>query len=1295
MKPFMRRILVCVVPVLLSALIVGMATHQYLNGQGGFKLGVDLVGGTILIYEIDQDKQLQGKEVSGDELAAALKRRIDPTDLYNVIIRPLSNTRVEIILPTGGAHQAAIEEQQWQELLQKVQAEWPELQGVDFEVSAGQSPLLAQRTQQELEKTFWKELLAEVAKKWPDQLKDAKLEAAPGRESALTEELKKAGVPTETDEVKQFLSKAYKKYQDQVDSASRRPLQDADGQVKSSFQNKKKNLDQLKGEEVVAEFIEVHTRMGGKRRFITGERVDEIKNLIKQVGSLEFRILANARDDQAAIEAARTYFTSLTDPRVPEEKKKERRTDLENNASRGLPPPRPQADDGSSVFHWKNEHGEGDATYSWIELGKQERYALGLDNAAENPSPERQRKLQEQRAVGRWQEVAKAREEGRPIILPGFGETLLYSRRCTNYKLPPNEQAQKRFEYFILARDPEPDKKVTGKYLTSAREDIDKQLRPAVHFSFNNQGGALFYELTSQNRPTGRDEAGFFRHLAIILDDFIVSAPRLNEAIRTDGQISGSFTRHEVDQLVRILRSGALPATLKPLPVSENTIGPTLGADTIYNGTVSVFLAFGAVLIFMLAYYRFAGLVACVALFANLLLTIAFMVLVNATFTLPGLAGLVLMLAMAVDANVLIYERLREERDRGASLALAIRNGYDRAFPTIIDTHLTSIFTAIVLYAVGNDQLKGFGISLTVGLIISLFTSLYMTRLMFDLWQAKGWLHKLSMARLLSNPNIDFMRVRKYWFTATVLLSLFGVSVFLVRGQQGLNIDFTGGTAYTGVLRDPMDLARLRKLLSEHNQQVALGGVEVKETSTDDSGLDYTITYLDAKGQKEKEQPIKLPNPPLPVRTSTPEERAAKVKQRASELPDWSVEQIFTSREADQGDNSSYFTVRTSEKAPELVQAIIDRLLRDETGKPLLRQIRMKGTRDGEGAKDEFEVKGRTATLKFVDAHGNPTPASPGQVKMLLEREAELFGVKLTKVSFDVIGKGKGIDGRFTTMELQVSGTGAETDKLTPEKLQAILERTKEEFARRPQPERLENFDSALAADTQARALYAILASWGAILLYLWFRFGSWTFGMAAVLCLIHDLIFTLGIIAFCHYLVAGVPWLASLLMLQDFKIDLPAVAALLTLVGYSVNDTIVVFDRIREVRGKNPELTEQMINDSVNQTLSRTLLTSFITWLTVIVLYIRGGDGVHLFAFVMVVGVVIGTYSSIYVASPLLLIFGEGRQRQAVGERAPEPEAAPESEEEEEEEESAATAERITTQPTSKDPDERTQEKE
>jgi SecD/SecF fusion protein len=188
--------------------------------------------------------------------------------------------------------------------------------------------------------------------------------------------------------------------------------------------------------------------------------------------------------------------------------------------------------------------------------------------------------------------------------------------------------------------------------------------------------------------------------------------------------------------------------------------------------------------------------------------------------------------------------------------------------------------------------------------------------------------------------------------------------------------------------------------------------------------------------------------------------------------------------------------------------------------------------------------------------------------------------------------------------------------------------------------------------------MWAIVASWMAILLYLWFRFGNWTFGAAAVICLVHDLCFTLGAIAICHYLHDTM--FGTFFGLQDFKIDFVAIAALLTLVGYSVNDTIVVFDRIREVRGKNPLLTAQMINDSVNQTLSRTILAAATVFLVVVMLYFFGGDGIHLFAYVMVLGVLVGTYSSIYVASPLLLIFGEGQPVRRPTQTSALPQAAP-----------------------------------
>ncbi len=684
------------------------------------------------------------------------------------------------------------------------------------------------------------------------------------------------------------------------------------------------------------------------------------------------------------------------------------------------------------------------------------------------------------------------------------------------------------------------------------------------------------------------------------------------------------------------------------------------------------------------------------------------------------------MIGMAVDANVLIYERLREERERGASLALAIRNGYDRAFPTIIDTHLTSIFTAIVLYVVGNDQLKGFGISLTVGLIISLFTSLVMTRTMFDIWQGNNWLHKLYFMQLFKRPNINFMRIRHLMFALTGGLTIAGAVLFIFHlFHGGLNIDFVGGTAYAGQLVHPVGLTELRDRIQHPLTPQAMQELHV-----------------------------------------------------ASDLPDYSIEQVFVNDPAlTEGDKSALFTVRSSEQHPALVQTIVNYKLGAAWGKAvqdpidqgdLLKRIVMekpiidehnglaktailnfvKSTDDfapdkvkdvldkvrkvlekdlgvsnlklepdekTEGfftlhvglpedsgktvsevktaldkARDDLSAQGLTAVDVAAPASGasamgvlgaaseegplgvaaalspggdpdiaadggvvrgvtlrfprpQPDYASPAQVTRLLTQEFNKLDIH--KFQLGPAPGAVGREGRYSQLVLTLgeAATRDFKDAIDVKEFRDTLARVQEEFSNTPQPERLENFDSQLAADTQQKALYAILASWIAILLYLWFRFGSWTFGAATVVCLIHDLFFTLGAIALCHYIYVWAPWAAYYLGVEDFKIDLPSVAALLTLVGYSVSDTIVVFDRIREVRGKNPLLTYTMINDSVNQTLSRTILSSLTVFLVVGVLYVFGGEGVHLFAFVMVVGVVVGTYSSIYIASPLLIMFGEG----------------------------------------------------
>jgi preprotein translocase SecF subunit len=281
------------------------------------------------------------------------------------------------------------------------------------------------------------------------------------------------------------------------------------------------------------------------------------------------------------------------------------------------------------------------------------------------------------------------------------------------------------------------------------------------------------------------------------------------------------------------------------------------------------------------------------------------------------------------------------------------------------------------------------------------------------------------------------------------------------------------------------------------------------------------------------------------------------------------------------------------------------------------------------GGREPVGIEVTTAQLSLTN------PAFVAQVKSLLDSQLK-SGAK-QEVNLSPLGAPDD-EGRYTRLELTLPTA------LSGKAFNEGMRTFKTELAARPLPQRLENFDSQLAADTQQRAVYAIVASWGAIMLFLWFRFGNWTFGTAAVLCLVHDVCLTLGLIAVAHYVHE---WFGPVLGIRDFKIDLPAVAALLTLIGFSVNDTIVVFDRIREVRGKNPNLTPEMINLSINQTLSRTILTSLTAWLVVAVLYAFGGEGVHLFAFVMVAGVIVGTISSIFVASPLLLILGEGTHRE------------------------------------------------
>ncbi len=1281
MRKFTSRIVICLVPLLIAGWIVGWSFWDYVHGKGGFKLGVDLVGGTILIYEVDLDKLPNGKlpvDWNPQEVARRLKSRIDPGDLYNITIRVASNTRFEIILPTGGYYQREAQEKAWKkviegveefnkgeykmaryvvpvgrtiELLAAINAQYPRrpvdhyvvdlADGNHYVVPVGKTnELLAAintgysdeqvKTVEEWIKSEWTDKAEgkneeEQTKLWDELLRKAEKKYPPVQEWIKAEYTDKTKGKNDAEKTKlwdELLKQADKEF----------PLrtyvvgQGQDGELATLIlqQHPTANLYQVRrlvtlleqNPNVSEETLQKEVEEGGQgtvrqskvRRGIsmTTEQVQALKELIASQGSLEFVILANNTNDKEAMDAVQTFFKKVKDS--PELQKY-----LGELALQGKPPPITVDNNGrpdDPVF----DTPLGKYRYRWIEMGRNYRSENGFANPRDpktdallKPPPEKGEpdydvRLKEWNADERnkklwnavvdnssrdnpsrlWKLAAGYRERGELMMYPQDGRgTWMYSRRDQNVR-PTEKDRDKEFDYFLLCRMSEEGvPAITGEDVASAQPGSNEE----VIFHMKPYAGSRFRDFTSKNKS----------HLmAIVLDNYIESSANIESAISTDGRITGMGSPDRVEATVKVLRSGPLQASLKSVPVSENTLGPTLGADTVRWGFISVVAAFGAVLIFMLFYYRFAGVVACVALLANLLLTVAFMVAIDATFTLPGLAGLVLMLGMAVDANVLIYERLREERERGATIAQSLRNGYEHAFPTIIDTHLSSIFTAIVLYVVGNDQLKGFGISLTVGLIISLFTSLYMTRTMFDFWLAKGWLHKLSMAsfkhwpglRVVFGRDINFMSIRYQVFAATAIITVLGAILFIYRlDRGGLNIDFMGGIAYSAELTKPLGLKDLRELLDR--DKTGLEGLTVEQTF--------------ATGFTDPEHPDR--SRLFTVRAETPAEYRDKPNDYLKK-----------------------------------VQQIIYEALNVKSGEELLKTIDL----------SEYQIMPdhREVYMSFVDPKTRePVFASRSQVSMLLNQELRSPSVRLEALAqqMSVTGLGREEESRFQWLKLTFPIAVKDTEL---SKLEAALRATQKAFHDSPQPERLETFDSQLAADTQTRALLAIVASWCATLLYLWFRFGNWTFGLATVICLIHDLFFTLGVIAASHYFYKYLPGVATLpfFRIEDFKIDLPAVAALLTLVGYSVNDTIVVFDRIREVRGKNPSLTPKMINDAINQTLGRTLLASLTVFLVVVVLYYFGGEGVHLFAFVMVVGVIIGTLSSIYVASPLLLLFGEGK---------------------------------------------------
>ncbi len=744
------------------------------------------------------------------------------------------------------------------------------------------------------------------------------------------------------------------------------------------------------------------------------------------------------------------------------------------------------------------------------------------------------------------------------------------------------------FMELLVMVDTDPDKQVTGRYLSKAYSEYDENGSPAVGFLFNRQGAARFRRLTREHKPL---EDGFEYRLGILLDEQVKSAPSINQEIGARGIIKGNFTAREVNDLVAVLNAGALPVPLEKSPIQEYTIGALLGESTVQQGKYAITIASLAVVIFMLLYYgRFAGTIADVGLLLNIVFVLGFMAFIKASFTLPGLAGLVLTIGMAVDANVLIFERIREEMTRGSSLRMSIHNGFSRALTTIVDANVTTLITAVILFYIGTDQVKGFAVMLFIGITMSMFTSLYIGRLFFDILERKRWMKELKMRSIVGATSWNFIGKQGIAAVASLVLIVAGMVAFFGRGEDNYDIDFSGGTMISFSFTSPHEFEEVNEKLKKTFADKYKTGISLESLGID-KGLQYRLRTTASNAEDVTEQDIEnainetFPDQLIKITMSygpietMPATKAAAVEPEKPAEGEEATNPEATADEPERHVVDLNFSGATSFDT-------VKRKLGDELAK----------VKEGEGEK-------YTDTDSLFEFQGL---AGPGM-------KAEDNEIKT-----------------YTEMKLIAN------DALSVDDLKTSLAAMQTEMANNPIFTGVQRFEGQVASEAKWNALYAMVASLAAIIAYIWLRFQRITFGFAAVAALVHDVLCVVGLVALASYV--GGTTVGEMLQLVDFKINLPMIAAFLTIVGYSLNDTIVVFDRIREVRGKNPSLDTAMVNTSLNQTLSRTLLTSLTTLIVVIILYFLGGEGIHGFAFCLVAGVFVGTYSSIYVASPVLL---------------------------------------------------------
>jgi SecD/SecF fusion protein len=640
-------------------------------------------------------------------------------------------------------------------------------------------------------------------------------------------------------------------------------------------------------------------------------------------------------------------------------------------------------------------------------------------------------------------------------------DELLNSREILKF-FPPNikflwsakpvEDGSDAYTLFAIRRSLRDGKaKLEGDAVTNARVTADPLGNPEVSLIMNGAGAKTWREMTAEASADPNNK----KSIAIVLDDLVYSAPTVQSEIKGgQSNISGNFSPEEAEDLANVLKAGKLPAPANI--IEEAIVGPSLGQEAIQAGLTSFALALVIVLLYMWMYYAKAGIVADIALIANLFFVFGVLASLGATLTLSGIAGIVLTIGMSVDANVLIYERIREEVSAGKGLKLAISDGYKNAYSSILDANVTTLLTAIVLLLFGTGPIKGFATTLIIGICTSLFSAIFITRLIFERFLAKKEVMSFSFNwsdKLFKNFNVQWIPRRRLYYTISGIVILLGV---ISLGVRGLNygVDFTGGRSY---------LVRLNTVAN--------------------------------------------------------------------------VEQIGTA---------------------------LQKVFVTEQGTELRPEVKIYG--------------------------------SSNQIKI--------------------------------TTQYLIGQKGVEADELVESKMKEGLSSFTDGF----EVLSSQMVEPTIAEDIKQSAVWSIIFALIIIFGYIVLRFRKWQFGMGALIAMFHDVLIVLAVFSIFYGIL---PF--------SLEIDQAFIAAILTVIGYSINDTVVVFDRIRE----NLDLHKRrkftpLVNDALNSTISRTINTSLSTFVVLLVIFLFGGEVIRGFVFALMVGIVVGTYSSLCIASPLVVDFNK-----------------------------------------------------